>query len=531
MNYLFGNKNYEIMLMHKPRLIYLHALVYCFGLLITTYLTAQSEFSFSPNLSFRVENVFLKNTSYHPVIKPYFLSIDKRNQLLDSIYSGKANEKRAFLTLCNKKNIVVLNPILQSSFRISHLYEQHYALGFSIQSEFGKKLRINLNYSIHGLSRAGFENTRNDSAGIAYSLGKVQKVNKGYYLGLVFNGNITYQPNRFLSFQLGKDRHFWGDGYRSLFISDNASSFPYFSTSIQVWKFKYSNIVAVMDDYVIGQYTKLFQKYSSMHIISWNASNRLNFNIFEAVVWARNDTLSHRSLDINYLNPFIFYRPLEYTLGSPDNMLVGIGMRYRIFNSTHFYGQFMLDEFYLKEIIASHKWWANKHSLQLGVKVFDLFNIRDLYVQMEYNHARPFTYGHSSPLENYGYLLEPLAHPAGGNFREGLGIIRYAKGLWTLSSFVSYLKYGAEPGGKSVGTDIYISSNQRVKDYGNFIGQGILTRQVVQDITVSRILKPKWGFSAQGGFRNVMQYSTTNTHQFYIIFGLKTDLYRDEKLF
>lgn len=504
-------------------------------LLNTTYLSAQSEFSYSPNLSFRFENVFLKNTYYHPVIKPYFFSIEKKNKLLDSIYSRKADEKKDFLTMSSKNYLAVVNPILQSSFRINKALEQHYAFGFIIQSEWGKKLSINLNYSIHCLSRAGFENTRYDSAGIAYSLGKVQKVNADYYLGLVFNGNIIYQPNRFLTFQLGKDRHFWGDGYRSLFISDNAPSFPYFSTSIQVWKFKYTNMVAVMDDYLLGQYTKLYQKYSSMHILSWNASKRLNVNLFEAVVWARNDTLSHRSLDINYLNPFIFYRPLEYTLGSPDNMLVGFGMRYRILNNTHLYGQFMLDEFYLKKVLAGSGWWANKHALQLGVKIFDLFNISNLYVQMEYNYARPFTYGHSTPLENFGYLLEPLAHPAGGNFREGIGIIRYAKGRWTLNSFFSYLKFGAEPGGKSVGTDIYISSNQRIirnaNDDGNFIGQGILTTQLIQELTVSRMLKPQWGLAAHGGFRNVMTYSTTNSKQFYIIFGLKTDLYRDEKLF
>ena len=122
-------------------------------------------------------------------------------------------------------------------------------------------------------------------------------------------------------------------------------------------------------------------------------------------------------------------------------------------------------------------------------------------------------------------------HPAGGNFREGIGIVRYATGSWTMNSFVSYLRYGAEPGGKSVGTDIYISSNQRAKDYGNFIGQGILTSLLVQELTVSRMLQPHWGLAAQGGFRNVIQTSTENTHQFYVLFGLKTNLYRDEKLF
>jgi hypothetical protein len=519
------------MFMHRPKLLSFFALVYWLELLNTTHLSAQSEFSYSPDLSFRVEKAFLKNNSFHPVIKPYSLSIGNRQLLLDSIYPADSGKKKDMLARSGKNYTLIANPVLQSSFRAHQSLEQHYVMGIALQSEWGKKVSIQLNYSLHGLTRSGFENTRTDSAGIAYSLGRVQKVNANYYLGFVFNGNITFQANRFLSFQLGKDRHFWGDGYRSLFISDNAPSFPYFNTTVQIWKLRYSNMVAVMNDYVIGNYTKRYQKYSSMHIISWNATKRLNVSLFEAVVWARNDTVSHRSLDINYLNPFVFYRPQEYTLGSPDNMLMGVGLRYRILNDTHLYGQFMLDEFYLKEIMAEHKWWANKHALQLGFKVYDLFGIRDFYLQLEYNHARPFTYGHSTSLENFGSLLQPLAHPAGGNFREGLGIVRYAKGRWSLNSFVSYLKYGAEPGGKSVGTDIYISSNQRAKDYGNFISQGILTRQLVQEFTVSRVLQPHWGLAAQGGFRNVIQTSTESLHQFYLLFGLKTNLYRDEKLF
>ncbi len=523
------------MLLHKAKQLFVSVLLYLIGLLHTTFLSAQSEFSYSPFLSFRVESAFLKSAKYHSVIKPFYLSIDENKALIDSVYAVITSEHNDMLTLNSKKFKIITNPIIQSSFRISNIAEQHYALGLRIQSEWDKKLIININYSVHGLTRNGFANTRTDSAGIAYSLGKVQKQNANYYLLLNFTGNITYNPNRFLSFQLGKDRHFWGDGYRSLYISDNSPSFPYFSTSVNIWKFKYTNMVAVMNDYAVGKYSMPFQKYSAMHILSWNASNRLNFNVFEAVVWARKDSSNSRALDINYLNPFIFYRPVEYTLGSPDNVLIGTGMHYRALKSTYIYGQLMLDEFLMKEIAKNRGWWANKHALQFGMKIFDLFNFSDLYLQLEYNHARPFTYSHSRPSINYGYLLQPLAHPAGANFREGLGIIRYAKGWWTASSYVSYLKYGAEPSGKTVGSDIYISNNERIKynnaDFGHFIGQGILAQQFTQQFTISRMLQPSWGLAAECSFRNVSTYSTTKSQQVYIMFGLKTQLYRDEKLF
>jgi hypothetical protein len=29
-------------------------------------------------------------------------------------------------------------------------------------------------------------------------------------------------------FHIGKGKHFWGHGYRSLFLSDNSNAYPYF---------------------------------------------------------------------------------------------------------------------------------------------------------------------------------------------------------------------------------------------------------------------------------------------------------------
>lgn len=54
----------------------------------------------------------------------------------------------------------------------------------------------------------------------------------------------------------------------------------------------------------------------------------------------------------------------------------------------------MLDEFKLHEVIAGNGWWGNKLAFQLGAKAFDLFNIRSLYVQTEFNFVRPYTYSH-----------------------------------------------------------------------------------------------------------------------------------------
>ena len=46
-----------------------------------------------------------------------------------------------------------------------------------------------------------------------------------------------------------------------------------------------------------------------------------------------------------YLNPIIFLRPVEYSLNSSDNALMGLNWKFKSTNNSHIYGQFVIDEF------------------------------------------------------------------------------------------------------------------------------------------------------------------------------------------
>ena len=49
-----------------------------------------------------------------------------------------------------------------------------------------------------------------------------------------WEGRVTYDANKFFDLELGKGKHFFGDGYRSLLLSDNAVNYPYFTISTQI---------------------------------------------------------------------------------------------------------------------------------------------------------------------------------------------------------------------------------------------------------------------------------------------------------
>ena len=78
-----------------------------------------------------------------------------------------------------------------------------------------------------------------------------------------------------------------------------------------------------------------------------------------------------------------------------------------------------------KEFIGFNGYWANKQSYQFGVKSYNSFGIKNLFLQGEFNLVRPYMYSHWSGESNYGHYNQPLAHPWGGNFYEIIARAQY----------------------------------------------------------------------------------------------------------
>src|SRR5690606_20577986 len=132
-----------------------------------------------------------------------------------------------------------------------------------------------------------------------------------------------YSPGRgnHFNFQLGRGKHFLGNGYRSVLLSDFAPAYPYFRINTNVWRLQYNVWYTMMYDVsAANQIQRHFrQKWGTFHYLSWNVTESFNVGLFENIIWRGSDTNQARVFDVNYLNPVIFFRPVEYSLGSPDN--------------------------------------------------------------------------------------------------------------------------------------------------------------------------------------------------------------------
>lgn len=345
---------------------------------------------------------------------------------------------------------------------------------------------------------------------------------------------LSYTPSSYFNFQFGNGKNFIGDGYRSLFLSDVASPYPYFKINTNFWKIKYTNLWMSLQDIrpeltVDGAYK---QKFMAIHYLSWNVSKKLNIGLFESVIW---DDANGGGFNASYLNPLIFYTAAEFSRGSrAGNSLMGLSLKYKLKN-TSFYSQFLIDDFRVSEITSSNGWWANKNGIQLGVKMFNAFDVENLFLQAEYNSIRPYTYSHDELNYNYGHNNQSLAHLWGANFNETIGIVRYSKERWFGNAKFVFGQKGFDfnSGGDnfSYGGNIYRDNDNRVSDYGNEIGQGNYAAIFIGELQVSYLVNPATNLKLFGGltYRDFNPNVPTNifdkTNTTWISFGLKTDVF------
>ncbi len=372
------------------------------------------------------------------------------------------------------------------------------------------RLDINKDFSLQVQYQGGITRTSNfiedfiEDYKILPGEGKARILNNNAYAFDQLQGFISYSPKPLINLQIGKGKHFIGNGYRSLLLSDAANNYPYFKLSANPWHFQYQFLATWMKDLYTGQglKNKYTNKFGVFHYLDWNATRWLNIGLFENVVWQGTDSNRSRGFDPNYLNPVIFFRPVEYSLGSSDNSMLGFNANIKIKKRVELYGQIALDEFLLKNMVAQNGWWANKYGLQAGFKCW-LFSKQNstLKFQMEYNYVRPFTYTHGSIQQNYAHYNQPLAHPFGSNFKELYSSLNYQYKNIQLSVSNVYAQIGVSENNENIGQNIFQSYNSRLKEFGHETGQGRKKVLLNTEIRCAYVLVPALNIKAELAFQ------------------------------
>ena len=420
--------------------------------------------------------------------------------------------------------------------------------GYLIEGDLGKKISFATSFVEN---QAIFPNYLDESIrknNVVPGQGYARDFKKTGFDYAMSSGYVTYRPNNMFAVQFGHGKNFIGDGYRSLLLSDNTFNYPYLKIQTTFWKVQYTNLYAELMDinyfatHGLPNWDQMGypKKYMSAHYLSLNATKKLNISLYEAVIWRMNHAPGSSGFDVNYLNPIAMLRPIEFSVNSPDNVLVGVNTKYT-FESSYMYGQLVLDEFSINDLRANDGFWANKIGYQLGYKIFDPFNIDRLTLQTEYNYVRPYTYAHHNPQQNYAHYNQPLAHPLGANFSELLFMANYKWKRFEIDAKIMFAKYGGDFKGDTVsyGSNVYFSTGNyaqeaglvgmgsgRPSDYGIEMYQGNLKTIDYKSLNVSYIINPYTNLKINVGltFRNSHNDDEDEKTQF-INFGIMSDLF------
>jgi hypothetical protein len=476
------------------------------------------------------------------------LNIIHKSSLTDSVFglttASKSNLGNTNWVLASgKNNTFTIDPYLNLGFGKSNEKDNaltNFSGGIRMQGAFNDKFSLNLDVITNVQQFPSYVDSfifskydRFDTLSTKYIIpgenaATLKNDNRFAYTNFAFN--LTYTPNKHFLIATGYGKQFLGDGYRSLLLSDNSNNYPYVRLQARIWKLSYNVLYNRYNNrswYNVDGDPQ--PKYSTVHYLGFN-TKKFQLGLFDEITWLAKDTNFTRGFDFQYINPLIFMRPLEFAIGSPDNAMIGLNAKYKLYKNGYIYGQVALDDLNLHLTADSNsQFYGNKYALQLGIWNKDIFSVKGLSYRFEWNSVRPYTYGHGvggNISLNYTHYFQSLTDPFGANFNELISLFNYTNRRWYAMLENLYTVRGENPGvNYNTGEDLW-GGELNVVRFGVKTMQGTKTKYSFNQLTAGYLLNPANRLSIE---TNVAYRSRTssmvNQKEWYFGIGIKTNIY------
>lgn len=266
------------------------------------------------------------------------------------------------------------------------------------------------------------------------------------------SGFFSYQPCKNLNIQAGHGKQKIGQGYRSLFLSDNAFNYPYARFTQQWFKgrLQYTNIYAsfmnlrAASEKTIPNTERIFQKKAaSFQHMSLNLTKWFNIGFFQGLIWQVADKNNVQHFEWQYFNPVIYTNLAYYGLNNKNNLLIGSELNIKVTKRISVYGQVIADDLSNTRVVG------NGYGYQAGIKYFDAFTVKNLFLQVEYNDVSESAY--TSPItdtsnQSYSHYNQNIAYTPNYG-KEIVGVLDYKYHRFSFNArynyqYYTYLNYG-----------------------------------------------------------------------------------------
>ncbi len=361
----------------------------------------------------------------------------------------------------------------------------------------------------------------NDAYLIIPGQGRWKKFKDTGYDFAMASGYVMYTPSKHFNFQIGHGKHFIGDGYRSLLLSDNAFNYPFARLTTTFGKIQYTNLYASFMNLSYGGVTtpkgteRLFQKKAaSFQYLNWNAHSSIQLGLFQGLIWKASDSLNKQCIKLPFASPLIYTAAISEGLTGNNNILLGATFKLKFTNTFYVYGQYMLDDF-------GAGFNTYKSGLQLGLKYFDVFGLKNLHMQLEGNSVHPYSYAATNATQSYTHYNQALAHPLGSNFSEAIIILNYKVGDFFTQAKFNFATTGFDELGLNYGNNIFYSDTLNVPN--SQTGDSRSLRII--DMHIGYLVNPATNLNIFVGISNRSSISPIeNSQTNFVYFGIRTSL-------
>lgn len=480
--------------------------------------------------------------SYHTAMQPFVISDTSR--LFKRTYFRKGEGENWFMRKLRYENLVMvekedyrvtIDPVLHFELSKNRDVEEllyRNTRGFMVNGRIGQKVSF---HSILYENQVAFQPYVNEMIGsreviphaakykpYEIPIGQLSPVGYDYSMA---EGVLSWNLLPQLNLQFGQGKHFVGDGYRSLLLSDNSYSYPFFKAMLTIGPIQYTSMFAELLDFDLphGTESGYRKKRYQMHYLSWNTTPWLQVGLFESVVYHAEDSTGYSGFKANYLNPLILSRTAEYGLNTKNNILLGATMKITLPARIQLYGQYVLDATGnpASEQIPSQE---ARQGFQVGGKWFDALGIQNFYGQMEYNRATIFTYGHMKAAQNYIHTRQALAHPMGSGFKEFVAILAYSIKDFEVEMQGNIARYNTKVGA-DISDDNFLVYDQEIVEENDLSAISLENEFAYGHMQLSYLLNPRTDLRIYAGAAlRVNRNLTRESKDAWVFFGLRTFL-------
>lgn len=325
----------------------------------------------------------------------------------------------------DRKVYVALNPLLNVTmgydfFAKKSIYTRQ--VGAELKLNIGSKVSMYTSFLNTVAKFPAYVQGFNRQTSAVPGEGKSRNTNSGALDFSSVQAYVSYSPVRQFNMQIGHGKHFIGDGYRSLLLSDNAFNYPYLQFTTTLWRIKYVNIFAEFENKIENStdFTTGFpRKFATFNYLSVDAVKWLQLGVFEGIMWERTTERGNVAFDYNLLNPVLGVRAFQKKLDDHTNQLYGFNLKVTAPRYVVFYGQLAIQQFGRANTVD------RRVGYQLGARYFDVGGVKNLNLQVEYNNVRPYMYQGADSALSYAHYNQSITHPMGANFREYLFLGSY----------------------------------------------------------------------------------------------------------